>query len=311
MADLKKWGKAAAKGGVIGVAVQARRDKGDADTEAAPLPSWVPAGWYPDPLGLGAARYWDGSSWSGRYRDAPPPQPVPNDPPVGQPQPMPDGSPVGLPVPVEPSKREIRRAEFREAKAARQIEKTQAKESSGEAKAALNSLRPQLGSLWKAGKIIFSRLSPSAILDVEGARLITKDGIYPLSAETVANVVVSGNIVATSSRRTLTREATMGIFATQKKGKVLDKRNLMFQAEDHALGWAFTLSGPPKAEVTVRQFAQSIGLAVSALGPPADDVPASTSAGSADELAKLADLFGSGALTEDEFKAAKARLLDL
>jgi len=309
MADLKKWGKAAAKGGAIGVAMQARRDKGD--TEAAPLSLWVPAGWYPDPLGLGAARYWDGSSWSGRYRDAPPPEPVPDGPPVGQSQPMYDGPPVGSPAPAEPSKREIRRAEFREARAARQIEKTQAKESSGEAKAALNSLRPQWGSLWKAGKIIFGRLNPSAILDVEGARLITKDGIYPLSAETIANVVVSGNVVATSSRRTLTREATMGIFATQKKGKVLDQRNLMFQAEDHALGWAFTLSGPPKAEVTVRQFAQNIGLAVSALGPPAEDAPASVPAGSADELAKLADLFGSGALTEDEFKAAKARLLGL
>jgi len=49
----------------------------------APLAPGVPAGWYPDPLGLGAARYWDGSSWSGRYRDAPPPEPLP-EPPEGQ-----------------------------------------------------------------------------------------------------------------------------------------------------------------------------------------------------------------------------------
>ncbi|MGP0100095.1 MAG: DUF2510 domain-containing protein [Solirubrobacteraceae bacterium] len=308
MADLKKWGKAAAKGGVIGVAMQARRDKGDAESEAAPLPSWVPAGWYPDPLGLGAARYWDGSSWSGRYRDAPPPEPVPDSPPVDQPQQASDGPPAGdSPTSAEPSKREVRRAQFLEAKAAKAVEKTQAKE----AKAVLNGLRPQWASLWKAGKLIFSRLNPSAILDVEGGRIITKDGIYPLSAETVANVVVSGNIVATSSRRTLTREATMGIFATQKKGKVLDQRNLMLQAEDHGLGWAFTLSGPPKAEVTVRQFAQNLGLAVSALAPAAEDAPASAPAGSADELAKLAQLKETGVLTEDEFTAAKARLLGI
>ena len=47
---------------------------------AAPLGSWVPAGWYPDPLGVGAARYWDGSGWSRNYRDAPPPEPAPSGP---------------------------------------------------------------------------------------------------------------------------------------------------------------------------------------------------------------------------------------
>jgi hypothetical protein len=31
-------------------------------------------------LGVGAARYWDGSRWSKHYRDAPPPQPVPTAP---------------------------------------------------------------------------------------------------------------------------------------------------------------------------------------------------------------------------------------
>ncbi|MCW3057873.1 MAG: hypothetical protein JWO21_1842 [Solirubrobacterales bacterium] len=45
-----------------------------------PLPSWVPAGWYPDPLKQGAARYWDGNRWSLEHRDDPPPQPVPTSP---------------------------------------------------------------------------------------------------------------------------------------------------------------------------------------------------------------------------------------
>ncbi len=45
-----------------------------------PLPSWVPAGWYPDPLNQGAARYWDGKRWTLEHRDDPPPQPVPTSP---------------------------------------------------------------------------------------------------------------------------------------------------------------------------------------------------------------------------------------
>jgi Host cell surface-exposed lipoprotein/Protein of unknown function (DUF2510)/Glucodextranase, domain B len=45
-----------------------------------PLPSWVPAGWYPDPLDQGQARYWDGKRWTLEYRDSPPPDPVPASP---------------------------------------------------------------------------------------------------------------------------------------------------------------------------------------------------------------------------------------
>ena len=41
------------------------------------FPSWVPGGWYPDPLGQGAARYWDGKRWTLEYRDDPPPNPIP------------------------------------------------------------------------------------------------------------------------------------------------------------------------------------------------------------------------------------------
>jgi hypothetical protein len=74
------------------------------------------------------------------------------------------------------------------------------------------------------------------------------------------------------------------------------------------------LSGPPKEEVSARQFAQNLGLAVSALAPGPEDAPpapAPVPAGSADELAKLAQLKEAGVLTEDEFTAAKARLLGL
>ena len=52
----------------------------DVPEPVRPLPSWVPAGWYPDPLGQGAARHWDGKRWTLEYRDDPPPQPVPTSP---------------------------------------------------------------------------------------------------------------------------------------------------------------------------------------------------------------------------------------
>ncbi len=54
--------------------------QGDTPSPVRPLPSWVPAGWYPDPLKQGAARYWDGKRWTLEYRDTPPPQPIPASP---------------------------------------------------------------------------------------------------------------------------------------------------------------------------------------------------------------------------------------
>jgi hypothetical protein len=64
------------------------------------LASWVPPGWYPDPLGIGAARYWDGTQWTKRYRDAPPPQPVP-----AAPDEAPGATPTtAAPAPAKPAK---------------------------------------------------------------------------------------------------------------------------------------------------------------------------------------------------------------
>jgi hypothetical protein len=57
-----------------------RMAQGDTPSSVRPLPSWVPAGWYPDPLKQGAARRWDGKRWTLEYRDTPPPQPIPASP---------------------------------------------------------------------------------------------------------------------------------------------------------------------------------------------------------------------------------------
>jgi sorbitol-specific phosphotransferase system component IIA len=52
----------------------------DKPAPVRPLASWVPPGWYPDPLGQGKARYWDGKRWTLEYRDDPPPEPIPASP---------------------------------------------------------------------------------------------------------------------------------------------------------------------------------------------------------------------------------------
>ena len=63
---------------------------------ALQLPAGTPAGWYADPLGVGAARYWDGTRWSNRHRDAPGPDPVPS------PQPQSTLPPPPNPAPTSP-----------------------------------------------------------------------------------------------------------------------------------------------------------------------------------------------------------------
>jgi hypothetical protein len=71
-----------------------------------PLASWVPAGWYPDPLKQGAARYWDGSRWSLEHRDSPPPDPVPTSPSEVPAPPPPSGVVSGSSVGAQPGLRD-------------------------------------------------------------------------------------------------------------------------------------------------------------------------------------------------------------
>jgi hypothetical protein len=72
-----------------------------------PLPAWVPAGWYPDPLSQGSARYWDGKGWTLEYRDSPPPEPVPTSPSEVPASPAPPkGAPSGTSFGAQPGLRE-------------------------------------------------------------------------------------------------------------------------------------------------------------------------------------------------------------
>jgi hypothetical protein len=239
VADLKKWGKAAAKGGVIGVAVQARRDKQELHG-AAPSDA-VDAALIPDPR--------------------------------------------------------------TEAKSPRQLDKANAKQLRAEAKSAYVPLARR--ATVKAGNMIPGFMAPNGlILDVEQSRLITKKAIYPLSSKTTINVVTGGDIAVRST----------GLLGWGSAS--YDNRTLILQAEDPELGWALTLPAKPTDEVKTRAFAQKVALTVAAMAPAAEGGSSPTAervsaVGAADELAKLAKLLESGVLTEDEFKAAKARLLGL
>jgi hypothetical protein len=205
-----------------------------------------------------------------------------------------------------PSKRELRKAEAQEKLAGMR-----------EARDAFKSLKKSRGrQLWADGHIIFAPMAEVAILDVDGSRIVTKSRIYPLSPDTVASLEVSGNIVATSSRRTMTRTVALGVFAPQKKGKIVDQRRLMLQIEDHAVGWAFTLPGPANAEVRARTFIQNIDLAVSALAPETDQQPRADEAQPRveaidipEQIRKLAELRDSGILSDGEFDTKKQELL--
>jgi hypothetical protein len=225
--------------------------------------------------------------------------------------------PLVTPEPA-PSKRELRKAERAEKMAVLRAEREENKAVEREAEEALKSLRKSRGrQLWADGRMVFVPLTPEAILDVDESRIVTKSRIYPLSPDTVASLEVSGNIVATSSRKTMTRTVAFGVFASQKKGKIVDQRQLMLQVEDHALGWAFTLPGPANAEVRARTFIQNIDLAVSALAPEADQTqphadeaqPRVEAIDIPEQIRKLAELRDSGILSDGEFDTKKQELL--
>lgn len=74
--------------------------------------------------------------------------------------------------------------------------------------------------------------------------------------------------------------------------------------------WAFVVSVNPEKGLKARQFAAKVS---GAPGPPPRAAPAVSAApdggGVADQLAKLAELHKSGSLSDEEFTAAKAKLL--
>ena len=115
------------------------------------------------------------------------------------------------------------------------------------------------------------------------------------------------------ARFTATRIATLGVFGLKKKK--IDERELYLTVEGN--GFAFVAEIKPKYGGEARKIAAKINalgqvpasVLADAAPVQAASVEAAPVASTADEIAKLAQLHASGVLTDDEFSAAKARLL--
>jgi hypothetical protein len=117
-----------------------------------------------------------------------------------------------------------------------------------------------------------------------------------------AAVDTAGDI---EKRFTATRIVTLGVFGLKKKK--IDRRELYLAVE--GVGFAFVAEIEPKYGAQARKIAakiNSLGQVHTVDGPSAS---ASATDSVSDEIAKLAALHASGALTDDEFSTAKDRLL--
>lgn len=121
-----------------------------------------------------------------------------------------------------------------------------------------------------------------------------------------AGVEAAGDI---DRRITATRLILTGPFALGLRKKK-DKRELYLVVEGS--GFGFVAQVDPGAGKVARQVAARINAIAGTSGlPTAPDTPTAATPFSTDELAGLAELHRSGALTDEEFAAAKAKMLGL
>lgn len=260
--------------------------------ENAPRPeSWVPPDWYVDPLGIGAARYWDGTAWGKHHRDQPGPQPMPSEPPPVREEFVGPAGPVQLdpgrsaahtssgsvrrgPVlglftrtkqPAEMSEDEIARAKLAdnighlgsEIEAFKARLNEQAKLQKRADKDADKGVKEAANALRKAQEI--PRIAKVGSVKVFEDRVETPDGRHLLDDQTAFTVESAGNMSATR-RHTLTRAAVLGPFSVfTPKATKHDDRELYFVVEHPE--WASVTKLNPDAGANARQAAAAANLA--------------------------------------------------
>lgn len=109
-----------------------------------------------------------------------------------------------------------------------------------------------------------------------------------------------------TSRLSVGAEVTLGLLASKTR-----KYDLTYLTIEHPLGHGIQVEVYKRDVAQARKIAVAVNTAAQALGDP--PAPASariaTQQGPADQLAKLAELYAQGSLTEEEFAAAKAAVI--
>jgi hypothetical protein len=148
-------------------------------------------------------------------------------------------------------------------------------------------------------------------------RLLHEGRHLPFDGPVEATVDTAGAIAVTRRRNLAAKGAgplllgPIGLFTMgNARERALDTRELFVLVEGPA--WAVSVQVDPNAAAWVRDFAAKVNVAArqhaAATAPPA---PAAAAADVAGQLANLADLHQAGALTGEEFAAAKAQLLGI
>lgn len=154
-------------------------------------------------------------------------------------------------------------------------------------------------------------LYPDRLVDGE-ARHLPFDGPVETQVDSAGNIEVTrGRNLAMKAGGTMVFGPLGLLFAGNAKHRHIDNRELYLLIEGPT--WAVSVQCDPNAATYVRQFAGKVSAAarqfVAATAPPTQ--PVATASDPVERLAKLAELHQVGALTDEEFAAAKARLLGL
>jgi len=136
-------------------------------------------------------------------------------------------------------------------------------------------------------------------LDTHRNTVGAKDQAHGQFTGSMARIETEGEL---TSRITVTRLATLGIFALGARKKV-DQRELYLTVEGD--GFQIVLSVSPTLGVQARRFAAAYNTRSGAMAKTETAAPA----GIAGQLADLGRMHQAGQLTDDEFAAAKAQLL--
>jgi Short C-terminal domain/Protein of unknown function (DUF2510) len=249
---------------------------------AVPLAPGVPAGWYPDPLG-GVARYWDGSRWSKRYRDAPPLEPVPN----GS-SPLADGPTERVPADPIARAAEVERLRFPPPPTARARKPPEPNRSSvrGLARSTPAEPKPNAPASGTPRKTKpDAKFSPGfSSIKLYGDRIESKWG--------------SGSIAGATAR----------VDATGSKRLVRDTRQLFLTIEGPDISVAVKVgSNNALVHKAAREFAAKVNSKAMQLRQRAEVNTPQVDV--LEQLERLGRLRDSGVITEDEFASQKARLL--